>query len=124
MSKKEIGAEEFAHLVAKGMQEKKAQHIDILDLRKVKNAVTDFFVICTASSDTQLDSIVDSIEKEVKEALGEKPFATEGVGSQGWALLDYINVVAHVFLPKKREFYSIEELWGDAKVFRVPTSAE
>ncbi|KXX68341.1 MULTISPECIES: ribosome silencing factor [unclassified Flammeovirga] len=121
MSKKEIGTEEFAHVVAKGMQEMKAQHIEILDLRKVKNAVTDFFVICTATSDTQLDSIVDSIEKEVKETAGEKAFATEGTGSQGWALLDYINVVAHVFLPKKREFYALEELWGDAKVFKLPT---
>ncbi|NLR93180.1 ribosome silencing factor [Flammeovirga sp. SR4] len=116
-----MNVEELAHIVAKGMQEKKAQNIEILDLRKVKNGVTDFFVICTASSDTQVDAIVDSIEKEVKDANGEKPWATEGTGSQGWALLDYVNVVAHVFLPKKREFYALEELWGDAKVFKLPT---
>ncbi|MBB6462990.1 ribosome silencing factor [Flammeovirga kamogawensis] len=120
MKDKSVGAEELAHIVAKGMQEIKAQNIEILDLRKVKNGVTDFFVICTASSDTQLDSIKDSIEKEVKDTVGEKPWATEGVGTQGWALLDYINVVAHVFLPKKREFYALEELWGDAKVFKLP----
>ncbi|ANQ50116.1 ribosome silencing factor [Flammeovirga sp. MY04] len=121
MSKKNVNVEELAHIVAKGMQEKKAQNIEILDLRKVKNAVTDFFVICTASSDTQLDAVKDSVEKEVKDTVGEKPWATEGKGSDGWALLDYVTVVAHVFLPKKREFYALEELWGDAKVFKLPT---
>lgn len=111
-------AEELSKLIVKGMEEKKASDIVVMDLRKVKNAFTDFFVICSGNSDTQIEAISDSIE-EVTERLKEKPFRSEGKNNKQWILIDYINVVAHVFLKDKREFYGLEDLWGDAKVTRI-----
>lgn len=111
-------AEELSKLIVKGMEEKKASDIVVMDLRKVKNSFTDFFVICSGNSDTQIEAISDSIE-EVTLNLKEKPFRSEGKNNKQWVLIDYINVVAHVFLKEKREFYGLEELWGDAKVTRI-----
>ena len=103
-------------LVAKGMSEKKASEIRLLDLRKVKNAVVDFFVICTGNSDTQLDAIADSVEEEVQKITGNLPWKREGRENKEWILLDYVNVVAHIFKKDRREFYALEKLWGDAVV--------
>jgi ribosome-associated protein len=111
-------AEELSKLIVKGMEEKKASDIVVMDLRKVKNSFTDFFVICSGNSDTQIEAISDSIE-EVTLRLKEKPFRSEGKNNKQWILIDYINVVAHVFLKDKREFYGLEDLWGDAKVTRI-----
>lgn len=111
-------AEELSKLIVKGMEEKKASDIVVMDLRKVKNSFTDFFVICSGNSDTQIEAISDSIE-EVTQRLKEKPFRSEGKNNKQWILIDYINVVAHVFLKDKREFYGLEDLWGDAKVTRI-----
>ncbi len=102
-----------------GMQEKKAEDIVKLDLRKVKNAVADFFIICSGNSDTQLDAIADSIEKEAKERAGETPWHREGKENREWILLDYVTVVAHVFKRERREFFALEELWGDAIITEV-----
>jgi len=112
-------AEELSKLVVHGMQEKKAQDIVILDLRNVKNAVADFFILASGSSDTQVDSIADSVEKEVSEKAEEDVWHKEGKTNREWILLDYVNVVAHIFKKETREFYGLEELWGDAKVIPV-----
>jgi ribosome-associated protein len=101
------------------MQEKKATDIVVLDLRKVKNAVADFFVICSGNSDKQLDAITDSVDQEVYKALKENPWHTEGKNNKEWMLLDYIDVVAHVFKKDRREFYSLERLWGDADIREI-----
>ncbi len=106
--------------VVKGMQEKKAQEIMVLDLRKVSNAFTDFFVICSGSSDTQLDAISDSIEKEVWDHLRVHPHVVEGKANKEWILLDYYDVVVHVFLKEKRNFFRLEDLWGDAHIEVIP----
>ena len=114
---KEVDQSEIiGQLVAKGMSEKKASEIKLLDLRKVKNAVVDFFVICTGNSDTQLDAIADSVEEEVKKITGNLPWKREGRKNKEWILLDYVNVVAHIFKKDRREFYALEKLWGDAIV--------
>ncbi|HAA17091.1 MAG TPA: ribosome silencing factor [Cytophagales bacterium] len=112
-------AEDLSKLVVHGMQEKKAQDIVILDLRNVKNAVADFFVLASGSSDTQVDSIADSVEKELSEQANENVWHKEGKTNREWILLDYVNVVAHIFKKETREFYGLEELWGDAKVIAV-----
>jgi ribosome-associated protein len=121
MTKKRKGAssEKLSGVVVKGMQEKKAMDIVVMDLRKVKNAVADFFVICSGNSDRQLDAIADSVDQEVFKELKENPWHTEGKNNKEWMLLDYIDVVVHVFKKDRREFYSLERLWGDADITRI-----
>lgn len=117
--KKGINSKELSEVIVKGMQEKKAIDIIVMDLRKVKNAVADFFVICSGNSDKQLDAIADSVDQEVYKAFKENPWHIEGKNNKEWMLLDYINVVAHVFRKDRRDFYSLERLWGDAEIIEV-----
>jgi ribosome-associated protein len=112
-------AEELSKVIVKGMEEKKASDIVVMDLREVKNSVSDFFVICSGNSDTQVDAISTSIEEEVIKFNKERPWKSEGRNNNQWILIDYVSVVAHVFLKDKREFYALEELWGDAKVTTI-----
>ncbi len=109
----------LSEVVAYGMLEKKAEDVVVMDLRKVKNAVADFFVIGSGNSDTQLDAIAESVEKEVKERLDERPWHREGTQQKEWVLLDYVTVVAHIFLRERREFFALEVLWGDAVIRTV-----
>lgn len=99
-----------------GMQEKKAKNITILDLNKIENRIADFFVICDADSTTHVNAIADSIEEVVLKQTGEKPFHSEGQQNSEWILIDYINIVVHVFMRETREYYNIEGLWGDAEI--------
>lgn len=94
--------------------EKKGENIISLDLRKIPEAVADFFIICEASNPTQLGAIADSVEKEVKEKCLELAYKHEGRQAQQWILIDYVNVVVHVMLPEPRKFYRLEEMWHDA----------
>lgn len=94
--------------------EKKGEKIVSLDLRKIPEAVADFFIICEASNTTQLRAIADFIETDVKEKCGELPYKHEGRQGQQWILIDYVNVVVHVMLPEPRKFYRLEEMWSDA----------
>lgn len=112
----------IALTLAQGMAEKKAEDIKILDMRDVAGASSDFFVISHATSDKQVEAIADSAEEELFEATKERPWHREGYENLEWVLLDYINVVAHVFQKEKREFYAVEDLWGDAKI--VPFKAK
>lgn len=105
------------------MLEKKAIDVAILDLREVKNAVADYFIICSGNSETQVDAITDSIEEEVTKASGQKPWDKEGFINKEWILLDYLDVVCHVFKKEKREFYDLEGFWGDAKIQHISISA-
>ena len=111
-------AEELSKVIAKGMEDKKASDIVVMDLRGIKNSFTDFFVICSGNSDTQIEAISDSVE-EITEKFKEKPTRSEGKNNNQWILMDYIDVVAHIFLKDKRSFYGLEELWGDAKITRL-----
>ncbi len=119
-----VPSSEIKDLVVKGMLEKKARSVRILDLREVSNAIADYFVICSGTSDTQIEAIADSLEEEVFKSCGQHPWQKEGKEFKEWILVDYVDVVAHVFKQSKREFYSIEELWGDAKVTEVEYSFE
>lgn len=118
--KKRAGSSEvLSDVIVKGMQEKKASDIVILDLRKLNNAIADFFVICSGSSDKQLDAIADSVDEQVYKALKENPWHIEGKNNKEWMLLDYTNVVAHIFRKDRREFYALERLWGDAGITEI-----
>jgi ribosome-associated protein len=108
-------SEIIAEIAIKGMQEKKAKEIICMDLRNVHNAVTDFFVICHGDSNTQVDAIAGSVEEEIRKVIGEKPWHREGFENAEWILLDYVNVVVHVFQKEQRGFYKLEALWADAE---------
>lgn len=117
--KVEANSDILAELVVKGMQERKAFDIVVINLKSLKNAVSDYFVIASANSDTQLDAIATSIEEEVFKAVRQNPWQSEGRTNNEWVLLDYVDVVAHIFLKDKRAFYALEELWGDASIEHV-----
>ncbi len=115
----EVNAKALSEWVVEGMLEKKALDVVVLDLREVKHAIADYFIICSGNSDTQIDAISDSIEEQIHKNLGINPWKREGRENKEWILLDYIDVVAHIFNKEKREFFGLEELWGDAKVRRI-----
>lgn len=100
--------------ILEAIREKKGENIVSLDLRKIDEAVSDFFVICEASSHPQLKAIADNVEDRVRELVGEKVFHKEGFQQQHWVLLDYINIVVHIMFPESRKFYNLEDLWQDA----------
>ncbi|MCE6991611.1 ribosome silencing factor [Dyadobacter sp. CY323] len=113
---KELSSKDLSELVVKGMTEKKGQDIAILDLRKVKNSITDFFVICSGNSDTQIDALANSVEDEVYKLSKTEPWQKEGKANGEWILIDYVDVVVHIFNKERRKHYDLEELWGDAEV--------
>jgi ribosome-associated protein len=121
MAKKRKGgnSEKLCDAIVKGMQEKKAADILVMDLRKVKNAVADFFVICSGGSDKQLDAIAQSVDEEVYKTVKENPWHVEGKSNKEWMLLDYFDVVAHIFRKDRREFFALEKLWGDAEMTEI-----
>jgi ribosome-associated protein len=100
--------------IIQAIQEKKGEKIISLDLRKIPEAVADFFIICEAGSTTQVRAIADFIESELKEKCGEFPYMHEGRQVLQWVIIDYINVVVHIMLPESRRFYKLEEMWNDA----------
>jgi ribosome-associated protein len=96
------------------IQEKKGTDIVSLDLRKIPEAVADFFIVCGAGSNTQVKAIADYVEAHVKDVCGEGPYKHEGTQSLQWVLIDYVNIVVHIMLPEPRKFYKLEEMWSDA----------
>ena len=109
-------------LIIKGMEEIKGKNINLLDLRDIENAFCDYFVICDGNSNTQVNAITNSISKIVSKEIMEKPYQIEGTENAEWILMDYINVVVHIFQKHKREYYDVENLWGDAKIIEIETS--
>jgi ribosome-associated protein len=114
-----VSAEILSKYIVKGIQEKKGIDIVILNLQGIGNAIADFFVICTGTSDTQVDAIADSVEKKVIDSAKEKPWHREGFQNKEWILLDYVNVVVHIFKKDVRSFYGLEDLWGDAQITKI-----
>jgi len=102
--------------VIKAIREKKGEKIVCLDLRKIPEAVADFFVICEASNTTQVKAISDSVEDTVKKECNEIPYKHEGHQAKQWILIDYINIVIHIMHAETRKFYKLEEMWSDAEL--------
>ncbi len=96
------------------IQEKGGEKILSIDLRKLPEAVSDYFIICEATSGPQIKAIADHVELKVKQVLKEKPYEKEGFSSLQWVILDYVNIVIHIFHPEYRSFYNLEEMWSDA----------
>jgi ribosome-associated protein len=100
-------------VIINAIQDKKGEHVVSLDLRKIPEAVADFFIICEASSTVQVKAIADWVEESVKKQCGEPPYKHEGHSASQWVLIDYVNVVVHVFQSETRKFYKLEEMWSD-----------
>jgi ribosome-associated protein len=100
--------------IIKAIQDKKGENIVSLDLRKIPEASADFFIVCEASSTTQVKAICDSVEDKVRTDCGEAPYKHEGRQALQWVLIDYVNVVVHIMHPDARKFYKLEEMWSDA----------
>lgn len=122
MQKRKASADELITLILDGIEEVKGLEINVLDLREIENTVCDYFIICNGTSNTHVNAIVNSIQKTVSKALKDKPWHIEGSENAEWVLLDYVNIVVHVFQKHIREFYDVEGLWGDAKVTLVESS--
>ena len=105
-----------------GIDNVKGIDVSLLDLRDIENTVCSYFVVCTGSSNTHVNAIVSAIKKTVSKELKEKPFHTEGNDNAEWVLIDYVNVVVHVFQKQTRDYYNIEELWGDAKTTKIASN--
>jgi len=111
-------------VIIKAIQDRKGENIISLDLRKIPEAVSDFFIVCEASNTVQVKAIADWVEVEVKKELGELPYKHEGHSAAQWILVDYVNVVVHVFLSETRKFYRLEEMWGDGEAEMEEVSEE
>jgi len=122
MAKKETNNDQLIAHIIKGIEEVKGNNIDILDLREIDNTVCDYFVICSGTSNTQVNAIVNSVQKIVSKSIKDKPWHIEGSDNAEWVLMDYVSVVVHVFQKHIREYYDIEGLWGDAKTTTIETN--
>ncbi|MFB9055773.1 ribosome silencing factor [Mariniflexile ostreae] len=122
MAKENINADQLITSILSGIEDVKGKKINILDLRTIENTVCDYFIICEGSSNTQVNAIVSSIQKKVSKELKDHPWHVEGEDNAEWVLVDYVNVVVHVFQKHIRDYYDIEGLWGDAKTTTIETS--
>jgi ribosome-associated protein len=122
MLNKEKETDQLITQIIKGIEGVKGQDIEILDLREIENTVSDYFIICNGTSNTQVNAIVNSVQKTVSKSIKENPWHVEGSSNAEWVLLDYVHVVVHVFQKHIREYYDIEGLWGDAKVVKIETT--
>lgn len=119
MAKKQVSADELIAVIIKGIDDVKGENIQLLDLREIENTVCDYFIICSGNSNTQVNAISGSVQKVVSKEIKDKPWHVEGEMNAEWVLMDYVNVVVHVFQKHVRDFYDIESLWGDAKITQI-----
>jgi len=116
MIEKEANTDQLITEIIKAIEQVKGEKVSILDLREIENTVCNYFIVCEGNSNTQVNAIAGSVQKLVSKALKDKPWHVEGEANAEWILLDYVNVVVHIFQKQIREFYDIESLWGDAKI--------
>lgn len=111
-------SDKLIELVTEGLIEKKAKDIKVLDVRAL-TTLTDYFVVCHGTSDTQIGALANSVLEKVKEGSGENVWQREGMESRRWIILDYVNIVVHIFSQEKREYYGIERMWSDALITEI-----
>jgi|TARA_Y100000385_G_scaffold235968_1_gene249976 ribosome-associated protein len=122
MAKPKSSEDALISNIITGIENVKGLDVRLLDLRDIENTVCNYFVVCSGSSNTHVNAIVSAIQKTVSKELKEKPFHTEGSDNAEWVLIDYVNIVVHVFQKHIREYYNIEELWGDAKTTEIASN--
>ena len=120
VEEKEVASRILVDTIVDAIQDVKGKDIVVLDLSELPNAITNYFIICTGDSNTQVDGISNSVLKKTRTELKEKPWHQEGVNNSEWILLDYVNVVVHVFYRDIREFYNLEDLWADGIKTDIP----
>ncbi len=108
----------LAQQALKAIQEKKASDVVVMDMRKA-SGISDYFILCSGTSDVQVKAIAEAVEKQLKGECQEIPWHIEGTDHRQWVLLDYVDLVIHIFTPKKREFYNLERLWSDAPIEKI-----
>jgi len=118
-SKNQAASTMLAGIIIKGLQDKKGLDIVSIDLKNLKNAISDYFIVCHGTSSTHVETLADSVQKEVKLAVGSNPWHAEGFENSEWILLDYVDVVVHIFQEPRRRFYNLEGLWADAIVTEI-----
>lgn len=110
---------ELVKALVEGILDKKGEEILVLDLKKLPHAMADYFIICEASNERQVNAIADQLEREVRKKIKEKPWHVEGKENLEWVLIDYFNVVVHIFKKETRKFYALEDLWADAEIVKL-----
>jgi len=115
---KTVDSTKLIDAITEGLLEKKAKDIVLLDVRKL-TTLADYFIVCHGTSDTQIRALANSVEQKVKEELGENVWQQEGKDSRRWVILDYVNIVVHIFTEEKRNYYGIERMWNDAKITQI-----
>ena len=125
MGKKTVGrkSDVLVKAIIDSIKQHKGKEVVSLDLRKIETAVCDFFIICHGTSNTHIASIAENVRKEISKQMKEKPWHTEGEANKEWVLIDYFNVVVHIFNKEKRDFYKLEILWADANIKYIEQSA-
>lgn len=123
VKKIKTASEMLSSVIVEGIFEKLGEDVVQIDLRKIKNAVADFFIVCHGKSRTQVEAIAESVQMEVKKAVGIHVWKKEGFENAEWILLDYVDVVVHIFQESNRRFYRLEELWADAETKLIPPAA-
>ena len=123
MVRSKSGDKSLVDEILYGIEDLKGVDVHIMDLSKISNTVCKFFILCTGTSNTHVAAIANSVKKNVSKKLKEKPYGMEGIENQEWVLIDYVDVVVHIFQSEIREFYDIENLWGDAKIINVELKA-
>lgn len=108
--------------IVDAIEDIKGEDIRILDLRDIENAVCKYFIVCSGGSNTQVNALAGSVQKKVSKSHREKPFQVEGTETAEWVLLDYIDIVVHIFQKSVRDYYDIESLWGDAKLTEIASN--
>ena len=122
MTKKIVNSDLLITEIIKGIEDVKGDKISIIDLREIENTVCDYFILCEGNSNTQISAIAGSVQKLVSKSLKDKPWHVEGESNAEWILIDYVNVVVHVFQKQVREFYNLEGLWGDGKITNIQSA--
>ena len=125
MGKKTVGrkSDVLVKIIIESIKQHKGKEVVSLDLREIETAVCDFFIICHGTSNTHIASIAENVRKEISKQMKEKPWHTEGEANKEWVLIDYFNVVVHIFNKEKRDFYKLENLWADANIKYIEQSA-
>lgn len=122
MSTKKEQIDQLITYIIQGIEDVKGNDIEIIDLREIENTVCDYFIVCSGNSNTQVDAIESSVRKVVSKALQDKPWHVEGLENSQWVLMDYVDVVVHIFQKQTRKYYDIESLWGDAKITSIESN--
>ena len=116
-----VSEDKLLTYIIDGIEDVKGQQITLLDLRNLENTVCDYFVICSGNSSTQVEAIKNSVNKTLSKKLKEKPWHIEDSQNSEWVLIDYVDIVVHIFQKHIREYYNLEDIWGDAKIERITT---